>query len=136
MDDYSLTPSSIVYRLSYFGSSRRNNSSFHLFPAPDLAFKFVAKRADRIHHRALHLLHLLAHRQDHLNPGEVHTKLARKSQDHLKLLHVLLGIEPRIPFAPLGLDEPLALVDSQRLRVNAEHFRDHADHKQSVFTNN
>jgi hypothetical protein len=76
----------------------------------------------------LHRLDLPAHVEDDLHAGEVHAEVAGQREDGLELFEVVLGVQPRVAFGPRRLQEPLALVQAQRLRVNVVLLRDRADH--------
>src|SRR4051794_2904751 len=68
---------------------------------------------------ALHGLHLGAHIQDDLDAGQVYAEVARQMQDHLQTPEVLIGIEPRVSVAAAGLQQSLALVEAERLRMHS-----------------
>src|SRR5512143_1368858 len=115
-------------------SSYRHQCVPNLFPVPDFPAKFLAKLKNRFLHLPLHLFHLLAHREDHLDARKVDAEFPGQSQDHFELLDVFFGIEARVSPTPLRLDESLTLIEPQGLRMDAEHLRYHTDHKQSLFT--
>jgi hypothetical protein len=39
-------------------------------------------------------------------------------QNHFQALQILVGVEPRVAFAAAGLEQPFALIETQRLRMN------------------
>ncbi len=78
-------------------------------------------------HLVLDLEHASAHVQYDLDPSQIHAQVPRQVQDELKGLKVFLGVEARIALAAGGDEEVFALVETQRLRVNAVALRDRAD---------
>src|SRR5262249_52038887 len=77
---------------------------------------------------ALHLLHLPAHVEDDLHPGQVHSEVAREVQDDLELPEVGLRVEARVAFGARRLQQTLALGEAQGLGVDAGALGDDADH--------
>ncbi len=63
-----------------------------------------------------------------LDAGEVEPDLGREPLDQPQPLHVRLGVEPRVPRGALGPDEPLLLVDPQRLGMHPDELRGDGDH--------
>ena len=61
-------------------------------------------------------------------PGDVHPKIAGQIQDKLQPLQVFIGIKTGIPFGPRRLQQPLALIKAQRLRMNLIHLGHRRDH--------
>src|SRR3990172_9970311 len=126
-----LRPSSLVYRHSY--SPDRHQRFFRFLSSPYLASQLVVKVPDRFLHLTLHVLHLLAHREDHLHAREVNSELARQPHDHLQLFNVLIGIKPRVPPAALRRDKSLPFIQPQCLRVYPEDLGYHAYHVKPLF---
>src|SRR5919205_2583986 len=73
-------------------------------------------------------LDLVAEREDGLDAGEVEPELGREPLDEPQPLEVALRVEPRVPRRALRPDEPLLLVDPERLRVHADELGGDADH--------
>src|SRR4051794_15573635 len=86
------------------------------------------KELEQTVHLALHLLHLLAHVEDHLDAREVDPQVARQGEDDLQAADRLLIIETGVAGAAGGLDEAFPLVEPQRLRMDAVALRHDADH--------
>ena len=70
----------------------------------------------------------LAHVQDDLDAGEVDAEIAGEREDRLEPLEILVRVESRVAFRARRLEQPLALVEPQRLRVDVVALRHHADH--------
>ncbi len=83
---------------------------------------------DKVLHLPVHLFHALAHLQDDGDPGNVHAQVASQVQDELQPLQVFVGIEPRVPVGARRLQQPLALVQAQGLRVNLIHLGHRRNH--------
>ena len=79
-------------------------------------------------HLALHLLHARAHLQDDGHAGDVHAQVAGEREDELQPLQVLLGVEAGVALGARRLQQPFALVQAQRLRVDVVLLRHRADH--------
>src|SRR5262249_2422208 len=77
---------------------------------------------------ASHPQQLVLEVQDLLDAGEVEPDLGRQPLDQPQPLDVELRVEPRVAGGPLRPDEPLLLVDAQRLWVHADEIRGDADH--------
>ena len=67
---------------------------------------------------ALHLLDLPAHVEDDLDAGEVDAEIAGQRQNRFELLEVLFRVEARVAVGARRLQQPFALVQAQRLRVD------------------
>src|SRR5688572_34768 len=79
-------------------------------------------------HLALHVIHALLHVQDHLDAGQVDAELARQGEDDLQAAERLLVVETGVAGAPGWLDEALALVETEGLRVDGVALGNYADH--------
>src|SRR5215472_99411 len=90
---------------------------------------FLVYKADKLLHLPVHLFHALAHLQNDRDSGNVHAQIAGQVQDELQPLQVVFGIEARIAFGSGRFKQTLALVETQRLRVNAVHLRHCRDHE-------
>src|SRR5213593_1333934 len=80
-----------------------------------------------------HFLHLLAHAQDHLDSGEVDSQVAREVQDDLQAPQILVRVEPGVALAARRFQETQALIESERLRVDAIRFSHRAYHVAGLF---
>ena len=89
---------------------------------------FGAHKVDEPLHLPVHLLHALAHLEDDCDSRNIHAQIPRQVQDELQPLQVLIGIEPRIAVRPRRPQQSLALIQSQRLRMNRIHLRHRRDH--------
>jgi len=67
---------------------------------------------------ALHLLHFLAHVEDDLYARKVYAEVARQFEDYFQPLQVFVCIKARIAVATRRLQQSLAFVQSERLRMN------------------
>src|ERR1022692_2099855 len=76
----------------------------------------------------LHFAHLLAHVEDDLHAGEVDAEIAGEVKDDLQAFQIVSGIEAGIAFAAGRLQQALALVEAERLRVDFVLLRHHGDH--------
>ena len=83
---------------------------------------------DKVLHLPVHRFHPLPHLQDDRDPGNVHAQIARQVQDELQPLEVLVRVEPRVAFRPRRLQQALALVQAERLRMNFIHLGHRRDH--------
>ena len=83
---------------------------------------------DEALHLAIHLFHAFPHLQHDGNSGDVHAKIARQVQDELQPLQVFFGIEARIAFGARRLQQSFALIQPQRLRMDAIHLRHGGNH--------
>ena len=88
----------------------------------------VAHIADEVLHVRVHLLHAFAHLQDDGNAGDVDPKIPGKVQDELQPFQILIRVEPGVPFRARRTQQPLPLVEAQRLRMNGIHLRHGGDH--------
>src|SRR5437016_13475329 len=79
-------------------------------------------------HLPLHLPDLLAHVQYDFDAGEVDAHLASEGQNHFQPFEVGIRVETSIALRSRGLEEPYALVEPQRLRVQAIELGYRADH--------
>src|SRR4026209_1850584 len=75
----------------------------------------------------LHSVHLLAHVENDLHTREIHAEVARQRKNQFQSLEIRIGIEPRVSFRARRLQEPLALVEPERLRMNPILIRYRAD---------
>src|SRR6476646_1064793 len=78
-------------------------------------------------HARAQLVHLVLEREDALDPGEVEPELGRQALDRAQPVEVALRVQPGAARRPAGPEEPLRLVDAQRLRVHADELRGDAD---------
>src|SRR5271168_1115239 len=83
---------------------------------------------DKRLHLAVHLLHALAHLQNDGDAGDVDAKIAREIEDEFKALQILIRVEPCIPLGARRLEQALALVEAQGLRMNLIHLGHRRDH--------
>src|SRR5215469_2357173 len=90
---------------------------------------FLLYKADKLLHLPVHFFHALAHLQNDRDSGNVHSQIAGQVQDELQPLQVVFGIEARVAFGSGRFEQTLALVETQRLRVNAVHLRHRRDHE-------
>ncbi len=72
-------------------------------------------------HLALHLLHAGAHVEDDGDAADVHAQVARQRQNDLQSLQVIIGVEAGVALGARRLQQALALVQAQGLRMNAVH---------------
>src|SRR5262249_34187071 len=72
--------------------------------------------------------HSFAHVQDNLDPSEVHAHVARQGQNHVEPLEISISVQSRVALRSRRLQQPDALVQSQRLRMQFVKLRDRADH--------
>src|SRR5437764_13861328 len=79
-------------------------------------------------------LHLLAHVEDDLDPGEVDAELVDEPADLLELLDILGGEVADVAASPLRLDQPDALVMAQGLLVHVDNVGGHADREPASAT--
>src|ERR1700758_140272 len=77
---------------------------------------------------ALHLFHALAHLQNDGDAGNVHTKVAGQVQNELQPLQIFVGVKAGITFRTGRLKQPLALVETQSLWMDAVHLGYRRDH--------
>src|SRR5207248_3846319 len=74
-----------------------------------------------------HAVQLVLHRDDHLHAGQVDAVLLGQLLDHAETLDVAPGIATRVARRAGRLQEALALVDPERLRVHAGQLGGDAD---------
>ena len=74
------------------------------------------------------LLELVLEAEHELDAGEVEAEVGRQLLDQLEPLDVGVRVEARVAGGALRVDEPLLLVDAQRLRVHADDVGGDADH--------
>src|SRR5688572_30605436 len=97
-------------------------------PVVDAARQFTLHIVHELVDFALHLLDLAAHVEDDFDPGEVDAEISRQREDRLELLEVFFRIQPRIAVGTRRLQQPFALVEAQRLRMDVVLLRHGADH--------
>src|SRR5215203_6084329 len=76
----------------------------------------------------LRLAELVLEPEHVLDAGEVEPELGRQALDHAQPLEVGLGVEARVTGRPLRPDEPLRLVEAQRLLVHPDELGGDGDH--------
>ena len=81
---------------------------------------------------ALHLLHALAHLQDDRHARDVDAQIARQRKNELQPLQIFVGIEARVTFGARGFEQAFALIEPQRLGVDAVHLGNRRDHVGSL----
>ena len=79
-------------------------------------------------HPRLHLPQLVLEPEHLLDAGEVEPELGREPLDEPEAVEVAVGVEPRAARRARGPDEPLRLVQPQRLRVHADEVGGDGDH--------
>src|SRR5215472_3069454 len=79
-------------------------------------------------HLFFHLDHFLAHIQNNFDAGQVHAHVPRQRQDHFEPFQIRIGVESRIALRARWLQQPHALIQAQRLRMQLVQLRDGADH--------
>jgi hypothetical protein len=77
---------------------------------------------------ALHFFHALAHLQNDRHAADVHAQVARQRQDEFQPLEVFVRVETCIAFGARRFQQSLALVEAQRLGMDAIHFSDRGNH--------
>ena len=70
--------------------------------------------------------------EDHFDAGEVDAEVAGEGEDHLELVDLVFAVEARVAGRARGLDQPFALVETERLRMDVVSLRDDRDHHESV----
>src|SRR5260221_3941168 len=91
--------------------------------------------ADVVHHPVeLHvgLLHHPLQPEDDLDAGQVDAEVAREREDHLELADLIDAVQPSVACRAHGLEQTLALVQTQRLRMDVVPLGDDRDHHVSV----
>src|SRR5512143_871675 len=94
---------------------------------PGAGSVFGRDGADRFHQPldlALHLLESRTEVENDLHARQVHAEVAGQRQDDLEPLDRLVVVEPGVSRRARRPDEALALVEAERLRVDAEAARD------------
>ena len=86
--------------------------------------QFAIQGGDELLDLRLHVAHLFAHVQDDLDAGEIDAEIAGEVKDHLQAFQVLGGVEARVAFAARRLEQALALVEAERLRMDLILLRD------------
>src|SRR5947207_473489 len=89
----------------------------------------------------LHRVHLLAHVENDFYAREIHAKIARQRKNEFEPFEIRISVETRVALRPRRLEQSLAFIEAQRLRMKFELFRDGADreclrslsHKKVVF---
>jgi hypothetical protein len=76
----------------------------------------------------LHFFHPFAHLQNDGHAADVHAQIARQRQNELQPLQVFIRIEPRIAFGAARLEQPLAILKPQCLRMNLIHLGHRRNH--------
>src|SRR5207245_10408252 len=76
----------------------------------------------------VHRLHAVAHLQDGSDAADVHAEVAGKIEDEFEALQVLVGIETRVAFGAGGVEQTLALIETQSLTMDAVHFCNSRNH--------
>ena len=75
----------------------------------------------------LHRIHLFAHVENDFHAGEIYAQVARQRKDQLQPREIRIGVKSRVAFRPRRLEQSLAFVQAQRLRMDAILLRDRAD---------
>src|SRR5581483_8468383 len=101
----------------------------------EVAAVLLVHLVDRLPHLPLeavetctHLRQLVLERDHPRDAREVEAELRRQPLDQPQPVEVVLGVEPRPAGRPARADEPLRLVDAQRLRVHADEVGRDRDH--------
>ena len=81
----------------------------------------------------LHRVHLFAHVKDDLDARKIHAEVARQRQDQLEPLEIWIGVETRVAFGARRLQQTLAFIQPERLRMNAILVRNGADAREFEF---
>src|SRR5512132_1688761 len=105
------------------------------FPGNEVAPVLAVHLVDRASHLAFHAVELPAQpgqlvlqAQHVLDAGEVEPELVGQPLDQPQPVEVRLGVQPRVPGRALRADQPLVLVDAQRLRVHPDEVGSDGDH--------
>jgi len=75
----------------------------------------------------LHRIHLLPHVENDLNTREIYAQVARQRKNQFEPFQIGVRVESRVTFRTRGFQESLALVEPERLRMNAILIRHCAD---------
>src|SRR5215471_1609891 len=94
-----------------------------LAPGLDL----FAQDRDELVDVALHLLDLLLHVEDDLDSCQVDAEIPRQGQDDLEPLDRVGVVQPRVPLGADWAQQPLPLVEAERLRMDPEALGDRPD---------
>src|SRR5687767_4818643 len=76
---------------------------------------------------ALHGIHFFAHVENDLDTCEVNAKVAGQREDELETFQIGIFIKARITDRPGRLQQSLAFIQTQRLRMDVVKLRDSAD---------
>ena len=119
----------VVNRQRRLARRRRHERGVQsLFPVTESAPQLVLHVLHELIHFPLHAIHLPPHVEDDLDAGEVDAQVARQRQDGLELLQILVRVQARVAFRARRLQQPFALVEPQRLRMDVVLRGNGADH--------
>src|SRR5260370_32654238 len=76
---------------------------------------------------ALHRVHLFAHVQNDFNAGQVDDEVARQRQNNFQTLKIRVRVKTGIAFGPRRLQQSLALVQAEGLRMQLKLLGHSAD---------
>ncbi len=99
-----------------------------LFPVAQPLHHFALDVLHELVHLELHLLDAAAHVQDDLDAREVDAEIARQREDRFQLLEILIRAQAGVALRARRLEQPFALVEAERLRVDVVALRHRADH--------
>src|SRR5205085_6595338 len=99
-----------------------------LLPVVDAARELALDVVHELVDLTLHRLDLASHVENDFDAGEVDAEIARQREDGFELFEIFFRIEARVAFGARRLEQPLALVEAQRLRMDVVLLRHRADH--------
>ena len=99
-----------------------------LLPVADAARELAFHVVDELVDLELHRFNLAAHVENDLDSRQVDAEVAGERENRLELFEVLFGIQAGIALGAGRLQQSLALVQAQRLRVDVVLLRHRADH--------
>src|SRR6185503_3119015 len=100
-----------------------------LLPVVDAARHFALHVVHELVHLVLHQFDLAAQIEDDFHTGQVHTQVTGEREDGFELLEIFFRVESGIPVRTRRLQQPLTLVEPQRLGMNVVLLRHRADHE-------
>ena len=103
-----------------------------LLPVAEAAHHFLLDVAHELVHLVLHLGHALAQVEDDLDAREVDAELAREREDRLEAFEIFIRVEAGVAIGARRTQQALALVETQRLRMDVVALGDRADHVQRL----
>jgi hypothetical protein len=75
----------------------------------------------------LHRIHLFTHVQNDFHTREIYTKITRQGENQLQPRQIGVSVKTRVAFGPRRLQQSLAFVKAQRLRMDTILIRYRAD---------